>query len=137
MTQSRRDEKRERPPAPQSHNVSRRGFLRGAAGGWLGASAFPLLAQMRDSSPLKITRVEPYLVRIGDRASYPLARVETADGLYGWGEGTTPPSSPAVLTDRSSPIAACPMKRKPTLPHHNRPPLSLFFAKIRLRLIIS
>jgi len=27
-----------------------------------------------------------------------LARVETADGLYGWGEGTTPPSSPAVLT---------------------------------------
>ena len=24
--------------------------------------------------------------------------METADGLYGWGEGTTPPSSPAVLT---------------------------------------
>ena len=64
----------------------------------MGASAFPLLAQLRDSSPLKITRVEPYLVRIGDRTSYPLARVETADGLYGWGEGTTPPSSPAVLT---------------------------------------
>jgi hypothetical protein len=42
-------------------------------------SAFPLLAQLRDSSPLKITRVEPYLVRIGDRTAYPLARVETAD----------------------------------------------------------
>jgi hypothetical protein len=52
------------------------------------ATAFPVLAQLRDSSPLKITRVEPYLVRIGDRTSYPLARVKTADGLYGWGEGT-------------------------------------------------
>ena len=78
--------------------TSRRGFLRHVANGLIGASAFPLLAQMRDNSPLKITRVEPYLVRIGDRTAYPLARVETADGLYGWGEGTTPPSSPAVLT---------------------------------------
>jgi galactonate dehydratase len=78
--------------------VSRRGFLRAAAGASIGASVFPLLAQSRDNSPLKITKVEPYLVRIGDRTSYPLARVETADGLYGWGEGTTPPSSPAVLS---------------------------------------
>jgi hypothetical protein len=78
--------------------VSRRGFLCAAAGASIGASTFPLLAQLRDSSPLKITKVEPYLVRIGDRTSYPLARVETADGLHGWGEGTTPPSSPAVLT---------------------------------------
>ena len=78
--------------------TSRRGFLRHVANGLIGASAFPLLAQMRDNSPLKITRVEPYLVRIGDRTAYPLARVETADGLYGWGEATMPPSSPAVLT---------------------------------------
>ncbi len=78
--------------------VSRRGFLQAAAGVSIGASAFPVLAQLRDNSPLKITKVEPYLVRIGERTSYPLARVETADGLYGWGEGTTPPSSPAVLT---------------------------------------
>ena len=83
--------------SPYDSTVSRRGFLRAAAGSWIGASAFPLLAQMRNNSPLKITKVEPYLVRIGDRTTYPLARVETADGIYGWGEGTTPPSSPAVL----------------------------------------
>ena len=25
-------------------------------------------------------------------------RIETAEGIHGWGEGTTPPTSPAVLT---------------------------------------
>jgi galactonate dehydratase len=83
---------------PRWHNRSRREFLRDIAGGLIGANAFPLLAQMRDSSPLKIATVQPYLVRIGDRTTYPLVRVETADGLHGWGEGTTPPSSPAVMT---------------------------------------
>ena len=90
------------PPiqAPQSSRefgTSRRDFLR-QAGTLMAAGAYPLLAQLRDNSPLKVTRVEPYLVRIGDRTTYPMVRVETADGLYGWGEGTTPPSSPAVLT---------------------------------------
>jgi galactonate dehydratase len=64
----------------------------------MAAGGYPALAQLRDNSQLKVARVEPYLVRIGDRSAYPLVRVETAEGLYGWGEGTTPPSSPAVLT---------------------------------------
>jgi galactonate dehydratase len=76
---------------------TRRGFLRAAAGGLIGASAFPALAQQRDASPLKITRVEPYVLRIGERTSYPCVRIETADGIHGWGEGTTPPSTPAVI----------------------------------------
>src|SRR4029453_11707176 len=29
---------------------------------------------------------------------YPCVRIETAEGIHGWGEGTTPPTSPAVLT---------------------------------------
>jgi galactonate dehydratase len=77
---------------------SRRDFLRQSVGGLMVCGGYPLLAQLRDNSELKITRVEPYLVRIGDRTAYPLVRVETAEGLHGWGEGTTPPSSPAVLT---------------------------------------
>ena len=83
---------------PLHATVNRREFLQMGGAGLFGASALPLLAQLRDNSPLKITKVEPYLVRIGDRNNYPLVRVETAEGLHGWGEGTTPPSSPAVLT---------------------------------------
>src|SRR4029079_294870 len=51
---------------------------------------------LRDSSPLRITRVEPHVLRVGN-TNYPMARIETAEGIYGWGEGTTPPSTPAVV----------------------------------------
>jgi galactonate dehydratase len=62
-----------------------------------GLGAFPALAQLRDASPLRIARVEPFLLKIGSRAEYVHARVETADGIHGWGEGTTPPSAAAVM----------------------------------------
>ena len=59
--------------------------------------ALPALAQLRTGGDLRISRIDPYLLRIGDRTTYPCVRIETSDGFYGWGEGTTPPSSPAVL----------------------------------------
>ena len=74
---------------------SRRGFLRQSLCGLAGLSALPSWAQVRDSGSLRITRVEPFVVRIGKRTEYPLVRIETADGIHGWGEGTTPPSTPA------------------------------------------
>ena len=46
---------------------------------------------------LKITRIEPYVLRIGARSDVVCARVETAEGIHGWGEGTTPPTVPAVV----------------------------------------
>jgi len=71
--------------------TSRRDFL-----GALGGSVTALVAQMR-TGDLKITRVEPYVLRIGRRQDIVCARVETADGLHGWGEGTTPPTVAAVV----------------------------------------
>ena len=41
---------------------------------------------------LEIARVDPYVVRIGSREDVVVCRVETADGLHGWGEGTSPPN---------------------------------------------
>ncbi len=45
---------------------------------------------------LQISRVEPFVLRIGKRSDIVCARVETAEGIYGWGEGTTPPTVSAV-----------------------------------------
>ncbi|MBL8216922.1 MAG: mandelate racemase/muconate lactonizing enzyme family protein [Bryobacterales bacterium] len=66
----------------------------------LGLALLP--AFIRDSrafaeSDLKITRVEPMVLRIGNRRDIVCARVETAGGLHGWGEGTTPPNVSPVL----------------------------------------
>src|SRR5262245_48417981 len=67
---------------------------------------------------LIITKVEPYIIRVqppggggrggggrggaggegGGGRGYPCVRIETAEGIHGWGEGTTPPTNPAVLT---------------------------------------
>ncbi|HYM10917.1 MAG TPA: mandelate racemase/muconate lactonizing enzyme family protein [Bryobacterales bacterium] len=41
--------------------------------------------------------MEPFVVRIGRRSDVVCARVETAEGIHGWGEGTTPPTVPAVV----------------------------------------
>jgi hypothetical protein len=82
--------------------------------------------ESRKSDQLTITKVEPYIVRLppaggggraggpGGRAGgpaggrgggggegaggYPCVRIETAEGIHGWGEGTTPPTTPAILT---------------------------------------
>ena len=85
----------------------------------------PLRMYAQESSKadsLTITKVEPYMMRVqpttppagrgggaGGRGAaaggggegaggYPCVRIETAEGIHGWGEGTTPPTSPAVLT---------------------------------------
>jgi galactonate dehydratase len=76
---------------------------------------------------LIITKVEPYVMRVpqpaaaggrgaaaggrgggaaagrggggeGGGRGYPCVRIETAEGIHGWGEGTTPPTNPAVMT---------------------------------------
>src|SRR6185436_8879211 len=80
----------------QRGGLNRRAFIERCAGGLAGLGALPALAQLRDSSPLRITRVEPHVLRVGN-TNYPMARIETAEGIYGWGEGTTPPSTPAVV----------------------------------------
>src|SRR5262249_60068076 len=86
---------------------SRRSFLRRAGAGISGAllaSGAPagrLSARGGDQSAdsLRIARVEPHLLT-GVRGYGPwlLARIETADGLVGWGEGTNFP--------RVQPVAA-------------------------------
>src|SRR5215212_1543845 len=78
----------------QSSGITRRELLGRSAAGFM---ALPALAQVADPKSLRITRIEPYLLRIGERTNYPMVRIETADGIYGWGEGTTPPSNSAVL----------------------------------------
>jgi galactonate dehydratase len=59
----------------------------------------PLRALAQDARPgsLRITRVEPYVLRIGRRSDVVCCRIETAEGIHGWGEGTTPPSVAAVV----------------------------------------
>lgn len=51
---------------------------------------------------LEIARVDPYVIRIGSRENVVMCRVETSDGLHGWGEGTSPPNvGPVVAQIRS------------------------------------
>ena len=51
---------------------------------------------------LEIARVDPYVIRIGSRRNVVVQRVETSNGLHGWGEGTSPPNvSPTVAQIRS------------------------------------
>ncbi|HTG89173.1 MAG TPA: mandelate racemase/muconate lactonizing enzyme family protein [Vicinamibacterales bacterium] len=81
--------------------------------------------ESKKSDALTITKIEPYLMRIpspaggrgggagreggapgrgtgaggvGAGRAFPCVRIETAEGIHGWGEGTTPPTNPAVLT---------------------------------------
>src|SRR5499427_3033630 len=62
----------------------------------------PLLAAADDPATLKIKSVEPHVLKIGPRRDIVCARVETAEGIHGWGEGTTPPNvTPVVAQIRS------------------------------------
>lgn len=59
-------------------------------------------AQAEPSPALQIKRVDPYVLRFGNRGGYVCCRVETEDGIHGWGEGTTPPNvAPVVAQIRS------------------------------------
>src|SRR5271155_5777237 len=93
--------------------MDRRNFFRAGAASLIApmmARIFdPLRAYAQDSpkgDQLIITKVEPYLIRLGAPGGgggggegggrgFPCARIETAEGIHGWGEGTTPPTSPA------------------------------------------
>src|SRR5438128_10912313 len=62
---------------------------------------FPLMAGA-DPDTLKIKRVEPYVLKIGPLRDIVCARIETVEGIHGWGEGTTPPNvQPVVAQIRS------------------------------------
>jgi galactonate dehydratase len=80
-----------------AEKLDRRGFLARLVLGGAGLGSVPAFTQGRDGASLRITRIEPYVLRLGRRSDYVFARVETAEGIYGWGEGTTPPTVPAVV----------------------------------------
>ncbi|MEP7363780.1 MAG: mandelate racemase/muconate lactonizing enzyme family protein [Acidobacteriota bacterium] len=62
----------------------------------------PLLQLAANPATLKIRSIEPHVLRIGNRSDIVCARVETEEGIHGWGEGTTPPTVwPIVSTIRS------------------------------------
>ena len=56
----------------------------------------PLVKAAADPATLRISSIEPFVLRIGGRANIVCARVRTEDGLHGWGEGTTPPTVAAT-----------------------------------------
>lgn len=75
--------------------INRRDWIRAAL-------ALPQLAAAAQQPKLKIKRVDPYVLKFGGRGGYVCCRVETEDGLHGWGEGTTPPNvTPVVAQIRS------------------------------------
>ncbi|MBS1786808.1 MAG: mandelate racemase/muconate lactonizing enzyme family protein [Acidobacteria bacterium] len=81
----------------------RRSFLKQAAfglsGSLLAAERFPTWAQQKTDDSLKIVKVEPFLLT-GVRGSAPwvFVRVETAEGIVGWGEGTNFPGVRPIAT---------------------------------------
>ncbi len=66
---------------------------------WKGLSGVPLYGQSRQEEPgaLRIRRIDPYVLRIGSRSNVVCARVETAEGIHGWGEGTAPPMVAPII----------------------------------------
>lgn len=76
--------------------VSRREVLKRCAAA---GAATVLPAQVCEAIPaeLKIRRVDPYVLRIGPRADIVCVRIETEDGIHGWGEGTSPPTVAPVV----------------------------------------
>jgi galactonate dehydratase len=107
--------------------MNRRQFFRASATPLLAPLVSPKLASVfeplrlyaQESSKadsLIITKVEPYVMRVqpppagrgrggvggaeggGSGRGYPCVRIETAEGIHGWGEGTTPPTNAAVMT---------------------------------------
>jgi galactonate dehydratase len=67
------------------------------------SAAFSLLAQAQASKlALKIRSIDPHVIRIGSRADIVCVRIETEDGIHGWGEGTTPPTVRPVVAQIES-----------------------------------
>ncbi len=60
------------------------------------------MAAAADPTTLKIRSVEAHVLKIGRRSDIVCARIETDEGIHGWGEGTTPPNvQPVVAQIRS------------------------------------
>ena len=79
-----------------------------AVSAWTGAQTNSVLNQARpaDRSPLKIVKVEPFILRVRRDArgnltgnSCMMCRVETGDGIVGWGEGTNFPKVATIATE--------------------------------------
>ena len=88
------------PVRSQSPLAPRRDFLKVAIAA-AGACAVPRGLRAQEvpgvQDLLRIRRVEPYVLRIGSRQNVVCVRVETEEGIHGWGEGTTPPTVAAVV----------------------------------------
>lgn len=54
------------------------------------------------SRGLKIRSVKAYVIRLGNRRDIVCCRVETDEGIHGWGEGTTPPNVAPVVAQIAS-----------------------------------
>ena len=83
--------------------MDRRGFFLRLAGAAVTGSCIDATGESPAAPDrLEIARVDPYVIRIGSRRNVVVCRVETSDGLHGWGEGTSPPNvAPAVAQIRS------------------------------------
>jgi galactonate dehydratase len=77
---------------------SRRDFLK-----LLALPALPSLSWAApDPAGLKIKRVDAHVLKVGSKRDIVCARIETEEGIHGWGEGTTPPNvAPVVAQIRS------------------------------------
>ncbi|MFN7923284.1 MAG: mandelate racemase/muconate lactonizing enzyme family protein [Bryobacteraceae bacterium] len=80
--------------------MTRRCLLRLAAA----APAVACFERLRGETrpPLKIRKIDPYVLAVGGRKDIVCCRVETDDGSYGWGEGTTPPNVDPVVAQIKS-----------------------------------
>jgi galactonate dehydratase len=79
-----------------------------AVSAWTGAQTNSILNQMRaaDRSLLKVVKVEPFVLRIHRNhegnltgTSYLMCRVQTEEGIVGWGEGTNSPKVATIATE--------------------------------------
>ena len=80
-----------------------------AVSAWTGGQTNSVLNQARpaNDSPLKVTKVEPVFLRLNARnedltlypQDYLMCRIETEDGIVGWGEGTNWPRVATVATE--------------------------------------
>jgi galactonate dehydratase len=79
-----------------------------AVSSWTGAQTNSILNQARpaDRSMLKVVKIEPFILRLRrdskqnlSGTSYMMCRVETDEGIVGWGEGTNFPRVATIATE--------------------------------------
>lgn len=64
--------------------------------------ALPAIPAFAAESGLKISRADPHVLRIAGRSDLVCCRIETEDGIHGWGEGTSPPNVQPVVAQIAS-----------------------------------